>query len=63
MYFSTPDDPSSKVPLSILVFPLCVQRLKSAGVRLDHEALQNMIRFLLLTFRYFSFTVHLIVKW
>ncbi len=54
-YFSTYRNPSSKVPLLLLVFVfLCSeQRIQRAGVRLDHEAQQNIIRFLLLTFRYF----------
>ena len=30
------------------------QKFQTAGVRLDHEALKHMIRFLLLTFRYLT---------
>lgn len=53
IFFLTCSNPSFQVPLSLLSF-LSGQKFQRAGVRLEHEDLQNIIRFLLLTFRYLS---------
>lgn len=53
IFFLTFSNPSFQVPLSLLSF-LSGQKFQRAGVRLEHEDLQNIIRFLLLTFRYLS---------
>lgn len=49
------------------MFFLSGQSVQRAGVRLDNEALQNVIRFLLLTFRYvssyFFYSEYDLLKW
>lgn len=50
--------PSSYTLLLLTCFLSSGQRFQAAGVELDHEALQNIIRFLLLTFRQVFIYLH-----